>query len=324
MPFELPARHQSVVTPALARFVEGHYDLIWYFGLRPWTLAGGLEPTPAVLDLVDLEDQKILARVAIPADARGGPVAAVRRRAARAWSVEEARRWGRLQRRAASRMVTTVVCSQLDRDRAVGGGMSRVSVIPNAYRRVDPTLGRSEVGRPPTILFQGTLRYPPNAEGARFLVDEVGPLLRAQVPGVRIRLVGRGAPALAGLGHPPEVTLVGQVPDIDVELARADLVVVPLRFGSGTRLKVLEAFAQRVPVVSTLLGAEGLDAEDGVHLLVGDTAPELAAACARLLSDLELRARLTEHAHQLFLARFQSDVVEAQVALLARRSSPGG
>ena len=74
----------------------------------------------------------------------------------------------------------------------------------------------------------------------------------------RIRLVGVSNPALSSLGDRPGVTIVGQVPDIEVELARADLVVVPLRFGSGTRLKVLEAFAQRVPVVSTTLGAEGL------------------------------------------------------------------
>jgi hypothetical protein len=321
-PFELPTRDQQAVTGALARFIEGHYDLIWYFGVRPWTMVGGLEPAPAILDLVDLEDQKISARLAIPADPGAGPMAGLRRRAARALSLEEVRRWGRLQRQAAGRMVTTVVCSQLDADRAIAGGMPRVSVIPNGYRRVEHTVGRVEVDQPPTVLFQGTLRYPPNAEGARFLVGEIGPRLRARIPGARIRLVGVSTPALAGLDHPPEVTLVGRVPDIDVELAGADLVVVPLRFGSGTRLKILEAFAQRVPVVSTTLGAEGLDVEDGVHLLLGDTADELADACARLLSDQELRSDLVEHAHRLFLTRFQSEVVEQQVALVARRSSP--
>ena len=81
------------------------------------------------------------------------------------------------------------------------------------------------------------------------------------------------------------MTVVGQVPDIDTELARADVVLVPIRFGSGTRLKILEAFAHRIPVVSTSLGAEGLDAVDEHHLLIADTPNAIAAACARLLED---------------------------------------
>ncbi len=90
------------------------------------------------------------------------------------------------------------------------------------------------------------------------------------------------------------------MPDIATELARADLVVVPVRYGSGTRLKILEAFAQRMPVVSTTLGAEGLGAEDGVHLLLGDTAPALAEACARLLREPALRQAVVSRAQELF------------------------
>ena len=103
------------------------------------------------------------------------------------------------------------------------------------------------------------------------------------------------------------------------ELARADLVVVPVRYGSGTRLKILEAFAQRVPVVSTPLGAEGLGAVDGVHLLLGDTARGLADACARLLRDPALRPGVGPEAHCLFLEHFQSEVIEQEVAELARQ-----
>ena len=174
------------------------------------------------------------------------------------------------------------------------------------------------VGDPPVVLFQGTLRYPPNADAARFLVHEVGPRLRQQVPGARIRLVGTTAPGLEALADPPDVTLVGQVPDMATELALADLVVVPIRFGSGTRLKVLEAFAQRVPVVSTALGAEGLGVTDGEQLLIADSPEDIAAACARLLDDVALRAKLTEAAHELFRKRFAEDVVAGQVEALAQ------
>ena len=145
----------------------------------------------------------------------------------------------------------------------------------------------------------------------------MGPALRALVADVRIRLVGRTTPALSALDDPPRLTVVGQVPDIEEELAGADVVVVPLRFGSGTRLKVLEAFAHRIPVVATTLGAEGLGAQDGIHLLIGDTVDAIAAACARLLTDQALRETMVDRAHRLFLDRFQAEVVEGQIADLA-------
>jgi glycosyltransferase involved in cell wall biosynthesis len=94
--------------------------------------------------------------------------------------------------------------------------------------------------------------------------------------------------------------------------------VVPVRYGSGTRVKILEAFSHRIPVVSTTMGAEGIGAVDGVHLLIGDTVPALADACARLLRDRHLREALTSQAHQLFSERFRSDVVELGVEHLAR------
>jgi glycosyltransferase involved in cell wall biosynthesis len=72
------------------------------------------------------------------------------------------------------------------------------------------------------------------------------------------------------------VTLTGQVPDITDELARADIVIIPLRYGSGTRVKILEAFAHRIPVVSTTMGAEGLEVEPGTHLLVADDPDAIA------------------------------------------------
>ncbi len=317
-PFELPRSDDGESLRALTRFARGRYDLVWYFGIRPLVMTGGMVAAPSILDLVDLEDHKIAARMAIPGASRSGPSGRTRQWAARAFSVEEAGRWRRLQQRVGGQVQATVVCSELDAERARAGGIPRVEVVANAYRLVPDPVGRIQVSDPPTVLFQGTLRYPPNAEAARFLIREVGPHLRRLVPDARIRLVGTLAAGLAPLGDPPAVTLVGQVPDIADELAQADLVVVPLRFGSGTRLKVLEAFAQKVPVVSTTLGAEGLGVQDGVHLLLADTPEELAEACARLLADEALRERMVEQAHQLFRLTFAEEIVAGQVAALAR------
>ncbi len=318
-PLGLPRWDRSEATGAVARFMSGHYDLIWYFDIRSWSLVGGLETAPTVLDLVDLEDYKIRARLAIPPATRRRMPERMKALGARTWSEEEARRWARLYRRAAGQSTVVVVCSELDAQRLRAIGVRRVEVVPNGYRLVSHPLGETTVHEPPVVLFQGTLRYPPNAEGARYLVDQVRPLLTDRIPDVQIRLVGRGTSSLSGLDQIPGVTLVGQVADIDDELEKADLVVVPVRFGSGTRLKILEAFAQRIPVVSTSLGAEGLGAVDGIHLLIGDTPAALADACVRLLSDPSLRGRLAEQAHNLFLDQFQSDVVEDQVARLAQR-----
>jgi glycosyltransferase involved in cell wall biosynthesis len=321
MPTALPSLDRSKVRSELEAFATGRYDLVWCFGARAWVLAGEPPLASTVLDLYDLEDQKILARLSLPKAPRPGVVGRVHDRGAHAFSMEEVRRWRRLHRRAAGRTRTIVVCSQLDADRLRKSGVHRAEVVPNGYGRVDEPVGRVAVESPPTILFQGTLRYPPNAQAARYLVEEVGPLLRDLIPDARIRLVGPGTPAMSALDDPPRVTMVGQVPDIGVELARADLVVVPIRFGSGTRVKILEAFAQRVPVVSTTLGAEGLDAQDGEHLLIGDSPDSIAAACARLLTDSQLRQRIVDSAHKLFLERYQRDRVVEAVRRVAREAA---
>lgn len=318
VPIGLPLRDRPRVEAAMARFMTGHYDLMWFFGARSWVLAGEPSIGPTVVDLDDLEDQKIKARLSEPPSPAAGPVARARQLGATLVSEEEVRRWQRLHRRAGTGPSTVVVCSHLDADRATASGVGHVAVIPNGYHVPRHPVGRESVGSPPTVLFPGLLTYPPNIEAARLLAGEVGPALRALVPGVQIRLVGEHKKKLDELHDPPSVTVTGRVPDIRPELARADLVVVPLRYGSGTRVKILEAFAQRIPVVSTSMGAEGLGAVDGVHLLIADSVPELARACCRLLTDMDLRRAIVARAQSYVLEQFDSTVIEAQVADLAR------
>ena len=318
VPIEVPVRDRYSVQAALASFMTGRYDLVWYFGARSWVLAGEPSAGPTVVDLIDLEDQKIRARLSAPRPPAPSVVGRLRRAGATLVSEEEVRRWERLHRRAGAGPRTVVVCSQLDAERATAGGVEHVAVIPNGYHVPEVPVGREQVGSPPTVLFAGLLTYPPNAEAARLLADEVGPALRALVPGVRIRLVGEHKSKLDDLDDPPSVTLTGRVPDIGTELAGADLVVVPLRSGSGTRLKILEAFAHSIPVVSTTVGAEGLGAVDGEHLLIADSVVGLARACCRLLTDHDLRRAVVTAARAHVLGRFDSSVIEAQVAALAR------
>ena len=130
-------------------------------------------------------------------------------------------------------------------------GLANVVVVPNTYERPERPVGHVEVGKPAVVLFQATFDYAPNVDAAEWLVTEVAPRLRARLPDVEVRLVGTPVPGVQRQHRPPAITVVGVVPAMEPELARADIAVVPIRYGSGTRLKILESFAHRVPVVST-------------------------------------------------------------------------
>ena len=339
LPVAIPIGDRHRVTHALAQFVSGVYDLVWCFDVRAWVLAGVIPLSPTVIDLDDLENKKARGRLSIDA-AYGdpGPATTSRRLPAaidkwgrlprQARSELEALRWARLYRGASARVARTVVCSQLDADRATSNGVMRVAVVPNGYALPDRPVGRAGVGSPPTVLFQGTLRYPPNADAARWLVGQIAPALRALIPEARVRLVGLTNPNQMDLHCPPQVTLVGPVPDIVAELSRADVILVPVRFGSGTRVKIVEAFAHRIPVVSTNIGAEGLGVKNERHLLLADSVSGLASACARVLTEPTLRQRLVNAAHKRYLEAFERGVAESRVTEVAQaavaRDAPTG
>jgi glycosyltransferase involved in cell wall biosynthesis len=333
LPAAVSVRDRHLVSDALNRFATDTYDLVWYFDVRSWVLASPPRPTATVIDFDDLEHCKIRARLSLGTshdasvrdDGRQRTVLdRFRRPPVRPFSRFEALRWARLYRSASSRAGRVVVCSALDAERARASGIKRVAIVPNAYPRPDAPVGRLQPGSPPVVMFHGTLRYPPNADGARWLVGGIAPILRSLVPDTRIRLVGLGNPDLLALHSPPDTTVVGPVPDIVTELRQADVIVVPVRYGSGTRVKIIEAFAHRIPVVSTTLGAEGLDVQDGRHLLLADTTEGLASACARLLTETDLRRRVTEAAYQRYLDAFERGVVEERVVVVAQSAVAEG
>ena len=138
---------------------------------------------------------------------------------------------------------------------------------------------------PGTIVFNGTLDYRPNLDGAAFLVKQVLPRLRERRPDVRVVLVGRGSPADLDSFRGPGVEVTGEVPDVRPYLARAAAVAVPIRTGSGTRLKVVEGLAMGKPLVSTTIGCEGIDVRHEEHLLIADTAEAFTDELARVLAD---------------------------------------
>ena len=142
------------------------------------------------------------------------------------------------------------------------------------------------------LLFVGSFDYGANVDAARFLIAQVLPIVRAKLPDVSLILAGRNPPPdirkLAGEG----VEVTGTVADLAPLYARASAVVVPLRIGGGTRIKILEALAHARPVVTTAAGMRGLALQPGTHVLVAETPEQFAEALARLRSDAALGARL--------------------------------
>jgi glycosyltransferase involved in cell wall biosynthesis len=300
---------------ALQEWSRPPYDVVWFSTPNSYEWFGRPDLGPTIVDLDNLEDVKARLRADLLVDhmRSSGARTSVRSRLARFQVRLNASDWNRFQRSVAAQVEQVVIASDLD---AARSGLSNVTVIPNTYPRPERPVGNPATGGPPVLLFQGGLEYPPNIDAAQWLATAIAPRVRAVVPAAEVRLVGRPAASITPLHREGVLTVVGEVPSMDEELARATVAVVPLRYGSGTRLKILESFAHRVPVVSTTLGAEGLDVEDGVHLLLADEPEELAAAAVRLLGDVRLRVRLTEAAEERYLERYDGRLANQGVRRL--------
>jgi polysaccharide biosynthesis protein PslH len=181
----------------------------------------------------------------------------------------------------------------------------RTAVIPNAadveYFHPRPTDPPPD-GR--TVVYFGLLSYVPNVDGVIHFVKDIWPRIAEAHPEARCKIIGgRPPPSLLALAG-PRVELTGFVSDLRPHLAAAAAVVVPLRLGGGTRLKIVEAMAMGKAIVSTTLGAEGIEAAPGRHLLVEDEAAAFADAVNRLLAEPGLAARIGQSARELAVQRY--------------------
>lgn len=178
----------------------------------------------------------------------------------------------------------------------------RPAVVPNG---VDIEFFCPERPRPdsaPTanLVFTGKMDFRPNVDAMLWFCDGILPRLRASRPDVTLAIVGRDPHGrVRALARRPNVTVTGYVDDIRPYVAGAQVYVVPLRMGGGTRLKVLEAMAMGKAIVSTALGAEGIAGHAGEHLILADTADDFVTAVLSLLADPDRRAALGSRARSL-------------------------
>lgn len=298
----------------LRRWSADAYDLVWYSHLDPFLALGQTVDGPKIVDLDNLENLKVQAQRRLTlATSSGHP--SVRALLGQAVDLVDERRWSRQQREANRRAARVVVCSELDRQRL---GLAGAAVVPNGYRRDGPPVGgRSAKPEAPVFTMVGLMTYPPNIDAAMHFARDVLPLVRTEAPGAQFKLVGHADGEVGSLAKLPGVVVRGRVPDVRVELEDTDVAVAPVRFGGGTRIKVLEAFAHHLPVVATTTGAEGIDAADGVELLIADDARAQAEACLRLVRDPALARRLAAAGARLYEERYSWDLILPKISTLA-------
>jgi glycosyltransferase involved in cell wall biosynthesis len=235
----------------------------------------------------------------------------------RAFMGEQWRRMRRLEREQCLRFDHVVAVSA--EDAAVFReqyGVQRVSSVPTG---VDTEFFRPSAAvaqQPASIVFTGSMDWMPNEDGMVYFVNEILPLIERAVPGVTLTVVGRNPTAkVRALGEGrPNVRVTGTVPDVRPFLEEASVVVVPLRIGGGTRIKIYEAMGMERAVVSTTIGAEGLDVTHDEHLILADDPAAFAGAVISLLQSPERAAEIGRAAATHVRAHFGWAAVAEQFA----------
>jgi glycosyltransferase involved in cell wall biosynthesis len=231
----------------------------------------------------------------------------------------EARRLFRYEQMAVKKFHHIIAVSEHDRDEMTKmAGPLPITVIPTgvdferyrAARRSSPT--------EPTVVFTGDMSYEPNVDGVAYLCREIWPRVRMELGGARLRLVGRNPHRRVRAFASDSVEVTGTVPSVVEYLQQAAVVVVPLRVGAGTRLKIYEAMAMGKAVVSTTIGAEGLDVHHGRDIVLADDPLSFANAIVTLLRDQEVRKRYEAAAAELASRYDWSRVSEEFAAILER------
>jgi len=179
---------------------------------------------------------------------------------------------------------------------------ANIALLPNGVDTVYLTPGKI---RPQVhnLIFVGSPTHAPNLDAACWLLTEIWPLLNRQFPDLKLTLVNLEHPKVRACLQ-PDVELLGRLPNLEPIYRQADIALVPLRAGSGTRLKILEACALGVPVVSTEIGGEGLEVEPGKHLLSADSPQDFIEAITQLIEHQDERERLADNAHKLAVEHY--------------------
>jgi sugar transferase (PEP-CTERM/EpsH1 system associated) len=221
-----------------------------------------------------------------------------------------------IERRYLMQADAVLAVSPADRDEFVSWGVPAGNVV-SVPTGVDTTFFAPRPQSPPsaTLVFTGSMDWMPNQDGILFFLEEVYPLIQGKMPNVRLKIVGRKPPTkvVQAADRFPGVTVTGWVDDVRSYLAEADVCIVPLRVGSGTRLKIFEAMAMGKAIVSTTIGAEGLPVTDGADIVIADSPADFAGRTLELLHDSQKRERIGKAARALVESKYSWEAVTSDL-----------
>lgn len=274
-PYTLARYRSAALDRELRRLIAAHAPAyVWLNHLHVATGLDALRGTPVVLREHNVE-YVWLERYA--GKVRSLPV--------RTYALDQARRMRGVEARLCAGCDLVLATQDLERDqlRTLAPGV-RVETLPVG---IDLARFRPRVPEdPPIVLLAASFGWAPNQEGARRFIESGWPRLHGRVPGARLRLVGKDLPGdLADQARAAGAEAIGYVDDMEAEFARARMLLVPIWFGGGVRVKIVEALAAGLPIVSTPLGAEGLGLEPGREFVEAESPEALADAIAALLAD---------------------------------------
>jgi glycosyltransferase involved in cell wall biosynthesis len=311
-------RHPAVARALAAEASRLRPDVLYLDHLDSFVYADAVPDVPIVMDLHNVYS-RLAARAA---EDRAG---LVRRR----FLTAQARLLARQEELAARRAHTIMAVSDDDARYFAAFGGAKVVVVPNGVDCAAFSSGTDARPWPQSLLYVGALDWPPNANAARLLATEILPAVRQRVPAAHVTIVGKNPPpeVLALARTQPHVEVAANVRDVVPYFRGAHVLAVPLEAGGGTRLKILEAFATGLPVVSTPVGCEGIDGIHGQHLLIAERA-RFADAIVEVLVDpaaAQARAaRARELARQAYdwsaVGRRAVEAVECASAAIGRRA----
>jgi len=313
---ELPAYfqdrcvHSAVVRPcktqAAAAYQGITFDVVHVFRLACVPFAYGyLINARRHLDLDDIES-KTHKRMAALRRSNGDLAGAD-------FELAESRRACLLEAAAVQFFNRVYVCSEQDRSELLQQCHADLRVLPNAVRPAAPCMP-APAGEKFRFLFVANFSYYPNHDAAHYFITEVLPLIKRQP--FDVEFVGAGMPEwLCAMAASAGVIVSGRVPDLRNSYAAANAVIAPLRAGGGTRIKILEAFSYRRPVVATSIAMEGIPARHEEQALLADNPETLASNCLRLIRHPELVNSLADSAAMLLSAAFGKDVLARALSL---------
>jgi glycosyltransferase involved in cell wall biosynthesis len=277
------------------------FDLIWFGNFRTAHMFENWSWPRSVLDIDDLPTSVEWSNLRIASSLR-----------TRLLQIVRINSWRRREKVLGDRFTVIAACSDADKTylRKIGCRGS-IHVIPNGFER-PPTDPVRKPAAPPRIGFVGPFSHPPNLDGIRWFVEECWTRIKRCVPDARLRIVGKGSEGpLNPVG--PDIDGLGWVSDIVDEIATWSLMIVPVRIGAGTRVKIAQGFSLKCPIVSTSLGAYGYDVQDRAELFLADTPRNFADACIRAIQYPTEANEMANRAWERFLQNWTFDAIVPRV-----------